>query len=75
MALFRKETEVGDRLTAELSGQRTEGRPEATPPLFVFYIRDSIALRFELFKRMYENGSTIALNSTCSTGFNKRSLP
>ena len=37
--------------------------------LFVFYIRDSIALSFEPFKRMYENGSKIALNSTCSTGF------
>ena len=32
------------------------------------YIRDSIALRFEPFKRMYENGSKIALNSTCSKG-------
>ena len=71
MAIFEKETEVGDGLTAELSGQRTEGRPQATQTL----LRDSIALRFELFKRMYENGSTIALNSTCSTGFNKRSLP
>ena len=33
----------------------------------VCYIRDSIALRFEPFKRMYENcenGSRIALNST-----------
>ena len=29
-------------------------------------ISDSISLRFELFKRMYENGSKIALNSTCS---------
>ena len=40
--------------------------------LFVIYIssRDSIALRFESFKRMYENGSKIALNSTCSKGFN-----
>ena len=37
--------------------------------LFVIYIRDSIALRFEPFKRMYENGSKIALNSTCSKGF------
>ena len=25
--------------------------------LFVIYIRDIIALRFEPFKRMYENGS------------------
>ena len=25
--IFHKQTEVGDRLTAELSGQRTEGRP------------------------------------------------
>ena len=30
--------------------------------MFVIYIRDSIALRFEPFKRMYENGSKIALN-------------
>ena len=43
--------------------------------LFVIYIRDSIALRFEPFKRMYENGSKIALNSTCSEDLNKRSLP
>jgi len=35
----------------------------------VIYIRDSIALRFEPFKRMYENGSKIALNSACSKGF------
>ena len=27
MAIFYKQTEVGDRLTAELSGQRAEGRP------------------------------------------------
>ena len=32
--------------------------------LFVIYIRDSSAFRFEPFKRMYENGSKIALNST-----------
>ena len=44
-------------------------RPEAAQALFVIYIRDSIALRFEPFKRMYENGSKIALNSTCSKGF------
>jgi len=37
--------------------------------MFVIYIRGSIALRFEPFKRMYENGSKIALNSTCSKGF------
>ena len=36
----------------------------------MIYIRDSIALRFEPFKRMYENGSKIALNSTCSKGLN-----
>ena len=42
---------------------------QATQKLFVIYIRDSIALRFEPFKRMYENGSKIALNSTCSKGF------
>ena len=41
----------------------------------VIYIRDSIALRFEPFKRMYENRSKIALNSTCSKGLRKRSLP
>ena len=43
--------------------------PQAAQTLFVIYIRDSIALRFELFKRMYENGSKIALNPTCSKGF------
>ena len=43
--------------------------PQAAQTLFVIYIRDSIALRFEPFKRMYENGSKIALNSTCSKGF------
>ena len=38
--------------------------------LFVIYIRDSIALRFQPFiKRMYEDGLKIALNSTCSKGF------
>ena len=44
-------------------------KPQAAQTLFVIYIRDSIALRFETFKRMYENGSKIALNSTCSKGF------
>ena len=43
--------------------------------LLVIYIRDSIALRFEPFKRMYENSSKIAQNSTCSKGLKKRSLP
>ena len=43
--------------------------PQAAQTLFVIYIRDSIALRFEPFKRMYENGLKIALNSTCSKGF------
>ena len=42
---------------------------------FAIYIRDSIALRFEPFKRMYESGSKIALNSTCNKGLNERSLP
>ena len=42
---------------------------QAAQTLFVIYIRDSIALRFEPFKRMYENGSKIALNATCSKGF------
>ena len=42
---------------------------QAAQTLFVIYIRDSIALRFKPFKRMYENGSKIALNSTCSKGF------
>ena len=44
-------------------------QPQAAQTLFVIYIRDSIALRFEPFKRMYENGSKIALNSTFSKGF------
>ena len=43
--------------------------PQAAQTLFVIYIRDSIALCFEPFKRMYENGSKIALNLTCSKGF------
>ena len=43
--------------------------PQAAQTLFVIYIRDSIALCFEPFKRMDENGSKIALNSTCSKGF------
>ena len=34
--------------------------------LFLIYIRNGIALRFEPFKRMYENGSKIVLNSSCS---------
>ena len=42
---------------------------QAAQTLFVINIRDSIALRFEPVKRMYENGSKIALNSTCSKGF------
>ena len=44
-------------------------KSQAAQILFVIYIRDSIALRFKPFKRMYENGSKIALNSTCSEGF------
>ena len=43
-------------------------KTQAAQTLFVIYIRDSIALRFEPFERMYENGSKIALNSTCSKG-------
>ena len=50
-------------------------KSQATQALFVIYIRDSIALRFEPFKRMYENGSKIALNSTCVKDVNKKSLP
>ena len=49
--------------------------PQAAQTLFLIYIRDSIALPFQPFKRMYENGSKIALNSTCSKGLNERSLP
>ena len=49
--------------------------PQAAQKLLVIYIRDSIALRFEPFKRMYENRSKIAQNSTCSKGLKKRSLP
>ena len=43
--------------------------PQAAQTLFVIYIRDSIALRFEPCKRMYENGSRIALNSACRKRF------
>ena len=32
---------------------------QAAQTLFVIYIRDSIALYFEPFKRMYENGSPV----------------
>ena len=64
-------TSVIDRLFPVLE----IGLPQAAQTLFVIYIRDSIALRFQRFKRMYENGSKIALNSTCSKGLNKRSLP
>ena len=49
--------------------------PQAAQTLLVIYIRDSIALRFEPFKRMYENRSNITQNSTCSKGLKKRSLP
>ena len=42
---------------------------QAVQTLFVIYIRDSIALRFKPFKRVYANGSKIALNLTCSKGF------
>ena len=56
---------------AELSVSNSSKRiwPQAAQTLFVIYRRDSIALRFKPFKRMYENGSKIALNSTCSKGF------
>ena len=50
-------------------GKSAKCSPQAAQTLFVIYIRDSIALRFESFKRMYENGSKIALNLTCSKGF------
>ena len=49
--------------------------PQVAQKLLVIYIRDSIAVRFEPFKRMYENRSKIAQNSTCSKGLKKRSLP
>ena len=45
--------------------------PQASQTLFVIYIRDSIALRFEPFKRMYENGSKIQL---VVKDLNRRSL-
>ena len=62
MPIFHKQTKVGDKGLKEEATQ-------ATQTLFVFYIRDSIALRFEPFKRMYENCLKIALNSACNTGF------
>ena len=34
MPIFHKQTGVGDRVTAELSGQRTEGRPTLSLPRF-----------------------------------------
>ena len=56
-------------LDCKKSGYLPHLKAQATQTLFVIYIRDSIALRFEPFKRMYENGSKIGLNSTCSKGF------
>ena len=50
-------------------GDCEQSNPQAAQTLFVIYIRGSIALRFDPFKRMYENGSKIALNLTCSKGF------
>ena len=44
-------------------------KPQAAQTSFVIDIRDSTALRFKPFERMYENGSKIALNLTCSKGF------
>ena len=49
-------------------------KPQADQTLFVIYIRDSIALRFEPFKRMYENDLKIALNSTCCAEFKLKRL-
>ena len=43
-------------------------KAKAAQTLFLIYICDSIALRFEAFKRMFETGSKILLNSTCSKG-------
>ena len=54
---------------ANMSCELRNGLPQVAQTLFVIYIRDSIALRFEPFKKMYENGSKIALNSTCIKGF------
>ena len=51
------------------SQHASRSRSNTGGTLFVIYIRDSIALCFEPFKRMYENGSKIALNSTFSKGF------
>ena len=52
-----------------MSGIANHWKSQAAQTFFVIYIRDSIALCFEPFKRMYENGSKIALNSTFSKGF------
>ena len=43
-----------------LEGNLLRFVPQVVQTLFVIYIRDSIALRFEPFKRTYENGSKIA---------------
>ena len=40
----------------------------------MIYIHDSIALRFKPFRSMYESGSKIALNLTCSKGFKRMKL-
>ena len=48
---------------------RVQVVPQAAYTLFVNYICDSIALRFKPFKIIYENGSKIALDSTCGKGF------
>ena len=47
----------------------TMDKPRGAQTLFMIYIRDGIALRFEPFKRMYENGWKIALKSTCTKRF------
>ena len=49
--------------TFDISDILTSMAAQAAQTLFVIYIRDSIALRFDpSIKRMYENGLKIALN-------------
>ena len=47
-------------------------KTQAAHTLFVIYIRDGIALRFEPFKRMYENGKQTGLRYFAKRNETKR---
>ena len=67
--LFHVTSHTGSTWVDKSWQRQTLMNAQAAQTLFVIYICDSIALRFKPFKRMYENGSKITLNSTCSKGF------